>query len=213
MDKEYFKGYYKTFKSNIIKLTKTNKQNKIAEILSVSESTICRWFAGTAAPTLADLITISQQYHCSIDWLIGNTVSASDHYSVYDICKLFTEIDAQVPFKQHKIADSRKYVDGVDFFNFPNENGMIEVTYSSIYFPDKIDKGFDGYCYAGKEINDFLLKYKGLKEARAQHLIDNDIFYDAVRAQLNKLSQEPIKYKGDPFSVIPDDIDQELPFN
>ena len=212
MDKDYFKKYYKTFKNKIIKLTGTNKQNQIADILKVSPSTITRWFAGTAAPALADLIAISQQYHCSIDWLIGNTTSASEHYSVYDICKLFTEIDDYLPFKQQEIKDSRRYIDDIDYLSISDETGMIDVTYSSIYFPDIIDKGFSGRSYAGKEINDFLFKYKGLKEARTKQLIDNDIFHDAVRSQLNKLSHEPIEYKEEPFCYIPDGA-IDSPFN
>ena len=211
MDKDYFKKYYKTFKSNIIKITGETKQNKIATILNVTESTLSRWFAGTAAPTLADLLEISSQYNYSIDWLLGNDSYSKNTYSVYDICKILSDIDSQLPFIQESSKISRPLKKQIDLFKEKDVYGNVETIYSCLHFQDKTENGIS-YTLAGDEINDFLVKFDGLKKARKQKLIDDEIFKDAVRAQLNKLSKEKICYTEYTFSQIPD-IDEDLPFN
>ena len=195
MDKDFFKNYYQTFKSNIIKITGETKQNKIADVLGVSEATISRWFSGTAIPTLADLLEISKKFDCSIDWLLGNDSKSASDYSVYDICKLLTNIDSATNFSVRDIevgCDNAKKI------------------LTTICFTDPIIEEIFGLSDVERELNTFLRKYGKLKQAKSQELLDNDIFRNAVNAQLNKLSRKKI---NSDFSCLPDPIDEELPFN
>jgi len=218
MDKKIFKEC-KIFKENIISLVGETKQIKIAEALDVSESKVSRWFSGNLLPTTDDLLLISEKYNCSIDWLIGNDRSSSNDLSVYDICKSLVEIDSVAEFSQEEKKVTRKYDKNIDFFETPDEYGEIETQYCCIYFPDKLEDGIFSYSYAGKEINNFLKKFDGLKKAYHQRLIDEAIFKDAVNAQLRKLDTSKITYRhSNGFSEIPqeaeyiDDINEDLPF-
>ena len=215
MSKDTFGNRKDIFKDNIIKITGETKQNKIAEKLHVSETKISHWFTGTTQPSLDDLLYISQEYDCSIDMLLGNERTASNDFSVYDICKILVDIDMEIGFMHEKIETMRKYDDEIDFFEIPDTAGKIKTDYCSIYFPDKLEGPFPTYGYDGKKINNFLKKYEGLKQARKQQLIDNDIFKDAVNAQLRKLSKEKITFKErkPDFSTLPDGVDEEMPFN
>lgn len=190
MDKVFFKNYYKTFKSNIIKITGETKQNKIASVLGVSEATISRWFSGTAIPTLADLLEISKKFDCSIDWLLGNDLKSETNYSAHDFCKVLVNIDKSIPFKIEFIEE-----------NFPYEPAgfipTIRFLYTSSFTNPEADK-----------INRFLNAYNGLKEARSQGLIDNDLFKDAVHLQLAKTN--PQEYGS--FMSLPEALDEEPPF-
>ena len=210
MNKDFFKNRKDIFKDNIIKLTGETKQNKIAEKLHVSETKISHWFTGTTPPSLDDLLYISQEYDCSIDMLIGNEHTASNDFSVYDICKILTDIDMEIGFMHEKIETMRIYDEEIDYFEIPDTDGKIKTDYCSIYFPDRLEGPFPTYSYDGKKINNFLKKYEGLKQARKQQLIDNDIFKDAVNAQLRKLSKEKITFKErEPnFCTLPDGIDE-----
>ena len=199
MDNDFFKEHKDIFKKNIIKLTGETKQNKISSLLNVSESKISRWFAGSLAPTLDDLLIISEKYDCSIDWLIGKDHRSSNGLSVYNICKTLVEIDTEIGFSQKAVPCERKYVSEIDFDFFGPEAddfGNIQVEYQSIYFPDIIFKtDCLEYSYAGKEINAFLQKYAGLKKAYQQELIDDNILQDAINSLLKKLSHEKIVFK------------------
>lgn len=212
MDNENFEERKDIFKKNIIKITGETKQNRIAEKLNVSESKLSRWFAGNLMPTLYDLLNISEEYDCSIDWLIGNNRNSSNGFSVYDICKILVDIDTEVGFCQKSISDERLYDEHIDFAIDPQL--YVQTECCGIYFPDIIEKNSFEHSYAGNEINKFLKKYAGLKQAHSQGLIDNDIFRDAVNAQLKKLDHDRItfEYESDETSKT-SGIDYELPFN
>ena len=136
--------------------------------------------------------------------------------SVYNICKTLVEIDTELGFSQKVVQCKRRYDSGVDYISIgaglddygeiqvaddygniqvADEFGNIQVEYQSIYFPDIIYHGFIEYSCAGKEINDFLRKYAGLKKAYQQELIDDNILQDAVNSLLKKLPHEKIAFK------------------
>lgn len=110
---------YQTFKKNIEHLTGETKQNKIADVLHVSTSKISKWFTGELLPTLTDILNISEKYHCSIDWLIGNQYEDESELSVYDICKLLVKLDNKHLFISMEL---KEIIEEVSFWDSENQD-------------------------------------------------------------------------------------------
>lgn len=205
-----------TFKKNMCSLTGTNKQNKIAELVNVSPVKISRWFSGQL-PTLDDLLYISQKYHCSIDWLIGNKQDKK-HLSAYDICKHIVEIDFAYKLDYRIEKGRRMILDNIDAdeiifgdVEVADDDEMIDISFPVISFRDfrvepikESDKWKFKYNYAGHEINTFLKKYFKARQLLGEGLIDVDMFYDIVNAHLNKVSNTDTLFVKD--DMIPDDF-------
>lgn len=211
---------YQTFKKNIEYLTGETKQNKIADILHVSTSKISKWFTGELLPTLTDILNISEKYHCSIDWLIGNQYEDESKLSVYDICKLLVKLDNKHLFISMELKETIEEVSFWDSENqdyvrkkYKNTLPMIYV-HNTLSIDDIFDKmdyqqywfgNYDEFEYsiyrnhgtyleANQEINAFLTKYIQIKSVLYKDLISEDIFNEIVDTYLNKLSKKTIDY-------------------
>lgn len=56
-----------------LRIEKGLLQRELAEKLNTSNSTICDWERGRSEPSINDLITLSQIFDCTTDFLIGNS--------------------------------------------------------------------------------------------------------------------------------------------
>ena len=212
------------FKEHIEYLTGETKQNKIAGKLHVSESKISKWFSGNLLPTLEDLLTITEKYNCSIDWLIGHEISNKHNMSARDVCEQIVRLDTAL----YLTIDTIKVVEPYTYLSIiPNEEYAAadwkdneweeiheeqEIERPIIYFcnsAELIDKYMrpDGSSYAEytasmrhskiyehSEINKFLVKYSKLKNAYIDGIIDNEAFDHMVEFYIGKLSARPITY-------------------
>lgn len=68
-------------------------QNQLAEYLSVSQTSVAHYEAGTRQPTIETLIILAQLFDTSIDVLVGNTTvtkfKKKNHKSIEEINRLF----------------------------------------------------------------------------------------------------------------------------
>lgn len=199
------------FKENIEHLTGETKQNKIADILNVSESKVSKWFSGSVLPTLDDLLNISHKYNCSIDWLIGNELK-KDTISVYDVCKSIVNLDSAL-YLTINIDSVKELHSMIDRKNDEVISTSLEEYCAKISFCNSLESikesvlDTDGYSkddflsihgdsiiHEHMSINNFLERYVKLKEAYINGYIDNDSFIHMTNHFLEDLSKSPIDY-------------------
>ncbi|GFI17817.1 hypothetical protein IMSAGC009_02989 [Lachnospiraceae bacterium] len=207
---------YQTFKKNIEHLTGETKQNKIADILHVSTSKISKWFTGELLPTFTDILNISETYHCSIDWLIGNENKDKQKLSMYDICKFLVKLDNEYFIN----IELRNVVEEISFLDTTDEPTKLNQKYKKllpvIYIHESLSAEdmehlYEIYNYHerrsdfkdfeedhrmfstalpdNKWINNFLIKYAQLKEALCKRLLPKHIFDDVVNGYLREISE------------------------
>lgn len=228
---------YQIFKMNIERLTGETKQNKIADILHVSPSKLSKWFTGELLPTFTDILNISKTYQCSIDWLIGNSFSSSQHISNYDICKILVELDSclfinigieevieNVSFwdNEKNIYINKKYKNTIPKIYMPKTMSINDIenkVYNYQNWAEELESHYPVYfTYNGtilKDnciINDFLIKYIQIREVYYKNLISENVFKDIVNNYLMQLNKEPIIYS--PFNERYSGLDtEEVPWD
>lgn len=228
---------YQIFKMNIEHLTGETKQNKIADILHVSPSKLSKWFTGELLPTFTDILNISKAYQCSIDWLIGNSFSSSQHISNYDICKILVELDSclfinigieevieNVSFwdNEKNIYINKKYKNTIPKIYMPKTMSINDIenkVYNYQNWAEELESHYPVYfTYNGtilKDnciINDFLIKYIQIREVYYKNLISENVFKDIVNNYLMQLNKEPIIYS--PFNERYSGLDtEEVPWD
>lgn len=212
------------FKKNIEYLTGETKQNKIADKLNVSESKISKWFSGNLLPTLEDLLTIAEEYNCSIDWLIGQKKNSRTALSVYEVCKqitdlargVFTCIEVVKAIEPYTYYDPNKeYEEGeeLETQEIEVERPIIYFSNSAALFPhDSSEKYHECYTIANgdsillshAQINEFLIKYSKLNTLYEEGLIPGEFFWQIIDDMLNTLDKHPIAYwpQNDPDKNI-----------
>lgn len=90
-------------------------QAQLAEVLCVTPQTISNYETGKREPKFAELIRLSEYFHVSIDYLIGNTddINAPHRKIFYTIVdSIFVKsgtTKAQVDAKISKLADGKEY--------------------------------------------------------------------------------------------------------
>ena len=90
-------------------------QAQLAEVLYVTPQTISNYETGKREPKIAELILLSEYFHVSIDYLIGNTddINAPHRKIFYTIVdSIFVKsgtTKAQVDAKISKLADGKEY--------------------------------------------------------------------------------------------------------
>lgn len=69
-------------------------QVKIAETLNIDATKLSKLFSVSQLPTVDELLAIASEYHCSIDWLLGNDNDTHEkHLSIYQFCKAIVDLD------------------------------------------------------------------------------------------------------------------------
>ena len=92
MNKKYDLFNGSDFVERLTKVT-NKKQCEVAEDIGKAASIISDWANGRRAPSIEDLLAISQKYKCSIDCLLGIYDIHTNELSISDICRYIMEID------------------------------------------------------------------------------------------------------------------------
>lgn len=84
----------KLFWERLMNVTNHAKQKEISDTIGVSEAIISKWHnKPDIKPSVPNLITISEKYNCSIDYLLGVDVKENtDTLSVTDACRLMIRL-------------------------------------------------------------------------------------------------------------------------
>lgn len=63
----------KKFGEKIKEVSNGKTQKEIAELLNISPSSVNQWINGNKTPTIEHLLTLSETFNCSIDYLLGRS--------------------------------------------------------------------------------------------------------------------------------------------
>lgn len=158
------------------------KQVALAERLNISTTKISDWHTGKAVPGLHDLLQIADEFQCSIDYLLGlEDNSPVKIYTARDVCRIITELDRQYGIAFHKTDEEPNGTDQNFLYEMYGDNVQatkctrmwLSVTphfedvteYEEDYDGAPIQVGPDEYSSASREINKYLLKYYGVRQA------------------------------------------------
>lgn len=90
-------------------------QSQLANAIFVTPQTISNYETGKREPKIAELIRLSEYFHVSIDYLVGNTddINAPHREIFYTIMdSIFVKSDApkeQIDAKINKLAEGKEY--------------------------------------------------------------------------------------------------------
>ncbi|MGI6068882.1 MAG: helix-turn-helix domain-containing protein [Blautia sp.] len=182
-------------------LRESNKltQKDMQDILGCSQSSYSGYESGKTPLNTDALITLSECFHVSIDWLLGTEQITSSQaiQSVKDIIEMLFKLDENVKtrIEETTIIESLIIDDYQEDFNVK--------LYGLTFYPATSSFDFNAFMKEWKEIKDFCND----KE------IGSKMYELWKKDKLEKTSKKSIKKSVIPdFSFIPDDVTEELPF-
>ena len=95
------------FKTRVLKSTKSKTQKEAAERLNIPQSTFSLWCTGKQIPPIQDLLNISDQLNCGIDYLMGRDSAAGFNPTLGNICRMLVALDKAVHFDHSADADGK----------------------------------------------------------------------------------------------------------
>ncbi|MBQ6364726.1 MAG: helix-turn-helix transcriptional regulator [Lachnospiraceae bacterium] len=168
------------------------------EEYGINKDKISLWRRGRSLPKADKLFTIARKFNCSIDYLIGisdkNPNSTATQYTARDVCRMLTEIDEQYHFifdsEEEPLNDEDIELlvpspeqEQIDFLKKLTRKRIIFsfITHAQRIYGDEIDT-FNTACL---HINNYLLKYKPLKESLIFFPSEKDRLY--TRSKIEEL--------------------------
>ena len=145
-------------KLQLLRKSKGQTQENLAEKLDVSRQAVAKWEAGQAYPDIGNLIAISRLFHVTVDYLVKDqacAVSCTNGAS-RDIEKLVTfRLEANV----HTYAAYMNAVDStrLDSHDFSYRNG--DYVYHDTYIGGEQFAGEEAIWYCGK--SQYAMNYMG----------------------------------------------------
>lgn len=159
-------------------------QRDFAESLGISAMSISTYESNTKSPSIETVIKIANTYNVSIDWLCGlRSISALNEKP-----QNYSDI-IRLLFKiEESNIDGFKMDSFIDQFNIQTTNISFR----------------DDFLYS------FVNEWKKMYDVHKQQIIDDEM-YDLWIEKTLKKYDKPITHSC--FLNIPDDIDEERPFN
>ncbi len=196
---------------NINQLMQNNgmTQAKLAEILGTSQSHVSKSlnFKEKQCFTLEQVVGIAQHFGVSIDWLTGNTATASKQ-TPRSIARFLTGI-----FENHDASystievEEEIYTPSDDIYSQDCSIERKKIAYTAIYFPSywKVptphspdDEAWGAISLAEqagndsrmRPVNDFLRKYLQIFKVHEEKGVDDDAYQVVVENYLSKLRDQ-----------------------
>lgn len=177
MDKKIFVSRLKELKEKM-----NLKQRDMYEAMQCSQSAYSTYENpdNNKFPSAENLYNLSQRFHVSIDWLLGNEASTKNNKDITlaDIIKCLFWID-----------------DRVELYINQHENGIqMPASFYEVpdYFIDSYEICFPEYLNNDIELNDFLKEWKEIKEFCKGKSIGGNMYELWKNDILKKASKIPI---------------------
>lgn len=157
-------------------------QAEIAKLLDTNDTTISRWRTGEGYPSIEQLLTIADHYHCTVDYLLGNDSSDTPEIeTLADIAKCLFRLD-----NEHISVSTSTDEDDTTFMNY----GLLK------FYNEKIISFFEQWkdilkirnTHGGEETYSYWkeIKLEQLKELRKDYGYDTEVnYFHEVREKLN----------------------------
>lgn len=177
------------FSSRIKKLRTSYSltQTEFAEKIGTTQATLSSYENTDKTPSLDIVKNIAEIFTVSIDWLLG----LSDIIDINDKPRTYSDI-IRILFK----------LEEADLSGF--------TIYS--YYDNASQQNVCEIINTDSSMATFADEWKKIKELHDNKTIDDEL-YDLWIEKTLKKYDTPIKHPDDGFMKIPDEIDEELPFN
>ncbi len=178
-----------TFSSRIKELRSSLSltQTEFAEKINTTQATLSSYENTDKTPSLDIVKKIAEVFKVSIDWLLG----LSDVIDVNDIPRTYSDI-IRILFK----------LESANLSNFS----------ISSYHDDYFDEQKCEISTTDLSIANFITEWIKIKDLHDNKTIDDELYNLWLEKTLKKYDKS-IVHPSDSFMNIPDDIDEELPFN
>lgn len=165
------------FDERLRKVSENESNKAIAEKINVSPSTLSKWRNGTenVTPPLPALLSLSEAYHCSIDYLVGNDDYEKGQISIDRACMSIVELDSLLDLNLQRRIE-------------PYTHEGIHLADVNVYLSFSYD---DESSCQKSIVGAFIDKYAKLKEVRDS--LPSEIFDVAVKGLLDQLHKDAEK--------------------
>lgn len=174
-------------KLQLIRKSRGETQEQLAEILGVSRQAVAKWESGQSYPDILNLIQISEQFHVTVDYLVKD-----------DVCKKVPDIlkTEQIKITDFLIRAKKKTYAGMGPETESIRPGSHDLEYEEGDF-HYIDTYYGGEAFGGgefvwvKEVPVYGMNYYG-------RVLANSFSIDFLKAAL-LLVPEDMPYRGPSF--------------